>query len=321
MKKSILVLSIFLASCVSTQSLSWQTGVSDATIKLPEGTKNLTLLNRVRITYPFNHTKSTVLNPNVNEVMNGALNGFRNQVRNQRFLTLFSSSDEFKYTANGNFPAQLNQTQVSQVALGSDILVSLEMFDQVISDDYKIEIRRVNLGNNTFREVDHYIGKRTVDIKLGWRLYNSKSGALIDEWKQEEKYYYEAESLERIRATNILNNNYRRELTNLGTRYGSQYASRISPTAHTISHKFYAGGNEYLNEGIAKARAEQWDEAEKIWVKGTKRETKRKKIAMAFHNLALNEERKGNNLKAREYAKLAANQHPIGVETQSIVGF
>jgi tetratricopeptide (TPR) repeat protein len=321
MKKYIFILTLFLASCASTQSLSWQTGVSDATIKLPDGTKNMSFLNRVRIVYPFNHTKSTVLNPNVKEIMNGAVNGFRNQIRNQRFLTIFSSSEEFKYTANGSFPTALNQTQIGQIAVGSDILVSLEMLDQAINDAYKVEIRRVNLGNNTYREVDYYLGKRTVDLKLGWRMYNTKTGAVIDEWKQEETYFYEAESLERIRATNILNSNYRRELTNLGSRYGSQYASRISPTAHTIAHKFYAGGNEYLNKGITKARAEQWDEAEKIWLQGSKKETKQKKIAMAFHNLALNEERKGNNLKAREYAKLAANQHPIGVETQSIVGF
>ena len=48
---------------------------------------------------------------------------------------------------------------------------------------------------------------------------------------------------------------------------------------------------------------------------------KRKKLAYLYHNLAINEERKGNIEKAREYARLAANQHPVGVKTQSKVGF
>ncbi|PCJ66857.1 MAG: hypothetical protein COA58_05240 [Bacteroidetes bacterium] len=321
MKKYFIILALFLASCASTQQLSWKTGVSDATIKLPDGAKNLSFLNRVRLTYPYNQTNSTVLNPNIKDVMNGAVNGFRNQIKSQRFLTFFTSSDEFKHTANGTFPSKIGKTEITRVAPGSDVLVSLEMFDQTINDDYTIEIRRVNLGNSTYREVDYYIGKRTVNLKLGWRMYDSKTGELLDEWKQEEKYFYEAESLERIRATNILNSNYKRELTNLGVRYGSLYASRVSPTAHTRSQKFYSDGNDYLKKGISKARAEQWDEAEKIWLQGAQRETKRKKKAMLYHNLAINEERKGDNPKAREYAKLAANQHPIGVETQSIVGF
>ena len=58
-----------------------------------------------------------------------------------------------------------------------------------------------------------------------------------------------------------------------------------------------------------------------IWLEGLEHEVTRKKLAYLYHNLAINEERQGNIEKAREYARLAANQHPVGVKTQSKVGF
>ncbi|MDA8886565.1 DUF6340 family protein [Bacteroidia bacterium] len=321
MKKYLLILVVILGSCKSTQKISWNTGVTEATVKLPAGASKATLLNRVRIAYPYNNTKSTVLNPNVNEIMNGAINGLRRQIRNQKFLSIFSESSDFKSIANGKFPAALTPSNVSQVGMGSEVLVSLEMLDQAMNDSYTIEIRRENLGNNVYREVDYYVGKRNINLKLGWRLYDVKTGAIIDQWEQQENYFYEAESRERIRATNLLNSNYRTELLNLGTRYGSRYAGRISPTAHLSTREIYSAGNEYLVSGIKAVRTENWEEAEKQWLRGIKKETKTKKLAMLYHNLAMNEDRKGNNPQAREYAKLAANQHPLGIKTQSVVGF
>jgi hypothetical protein len=42
---------------------------------------------------------------------------------------------------------------------------------------------------------------------------------------------------------------------------------------------------------------------------------------MLLHNLAINQERQGNTDEAKRLAAKAADQHPIGVKTQSIVGF
>jgi hypothetical protein len=77
----------------------------------------------------------------------------------------------------------------------------------------------------------------------------------------------------------------------------------------------------YLENGAKAAAQEKWDQAQNTWLEGVEFEVKRKKLAYLYHNLAINEERKGNTNKAREYARLAANQHPVGVKTQSIVGF
>ena len=41
---------------------------------------------------------------------------------------------------------------------------------------------------------------------------------------------------------------------------------------------------------------------------------------MLFHNLAINEVRKGDQKQAEEYADRAAKLHPLGVNTQNEIG-
>ena len=108
---------------------------------------------------------------------------------------------------------------------------------------------------------------------------------------------------------------------NLGAELGRQYAQRISPTKHLRTRNIFASGNIYLENGARAASQEKWDDAQDIWLEGLEHEVKRKKLAYLYHNLAINEERQGNIEKAREYARLAANQHTVGVKTQSKVGF
>ncbi len=312
------LLLILFSSCVSQQNIQWKTGTTAATIQLPDDAKTMVVLNRVRLSYPFSGTD---ISANTPEFMRSCLNSFKNQIRRQQFLSASSTRENYTINANGAFPDTLTLSEVKSIGMGSDVVASLEMLDQKTRDSYAVEIRRENLGNNVYREIDYFIGKRTIDVKVGWRLYQTSSGIIIDEWEQSKSYTYEAESTVRTRATSLLNLNYKKELSNLGVTFGRQYAQRISPTQHFISRSIYTSSNAYLENGARAALQEKWDEAEEIWLEGTVQETKRKKRAYLYHNLAINEERKGDINKAREYAKLAANQHPVGVKTQSIVGF
>ena len=322
LNKSFYILCLLaLSACVSTQNVSWNVAVMEATLELPAGTQTAGLLNRVRIAYPYNANNSTIQNPNVPDIMNGAISGLRSQISVQKYLSIGNPVYDYVHTADGSFPEPLSLADLQQLAGGNDLLISLEMLDQYIADEYVVEIRRADLGNKTYREVDYFIGTRSVNLKLGWRVYDVNTGEILDEWEQAEDYFYEAESRERVRCTALLNQNYKRELNNLGDRYGRRYASRISPTRHMRTLHIYDAGSIALREGAAATRSEQWDEAMGIWVDGLKIEKKRKKRAMLYHNLAIYEERLGKNAKARDYAQMAANEHPLGVKTQSIVGF
>lgn len=315
------LLSTLLFCCASTEQVTWKTGVTQAEIELPADAKTVTILNRIRLAYLYNKTNSTVLNPNNLNVVNGALAGVKNRLNSQQYLRIIETNSSYPVTANGKFPQLLNVSDVRNVARGGDLVLVLAMFNQSITDDYKIEIRRENLGNNTYREVDHFIGRRSIPVKLGWRLYDAKTGNLIDQWEQKEEYYYEAESRVRLGATSLLDANYQKELNNLGNKHGLRYAIRISPTSHIRTMKIYTSGSAALTEGARFAKADEWENAVKTWVSDVRIETKGRAKAMLYHNLAISAERAGDNIQARKYAKQAASYHPLGAETQSLVGF
>ena len=320
MKKQFLFLLILFSACASKQQVSYVTGVSKATITLPEGARDVTLLNRVRLAYPYNRS-TTVLNPNNPDLVNTVFNTLRSTIKNQSSLRILSESNNYKYNANGSYPSALSLSDLKQVGMGSDLVIALEKFGQNISDTYTIDIRRENLGNNTYREVDFYIGKRVIDVSLGWKLYNTKTGEIVDTWEENDKYFYESEGRTRVRATQLLAANYKREMQSLGVTYGKRYAARIAPTEHRRTASLYSDGNEALKQGIESVRGENWEEAQTIWERGLKREDRRRKKAMLLHNLAINQERQGNTDEAKRLAAKAADQHPLGVKTQSIVGF
>jgi hypothetical protein len=229
--------------------------------------------------------------------------------------------EDYKEKADGSLPNKLTASELKNVSRDADFVASLEMLEQRYRDDYTIEIRRENLGDNVYKEVDFFVGKRTVIFNLGWRLYNAKTGEMIDEWETNDEYSYEAESRVRVNATNLLESKYPLELNNLGQRLGRDFATRVSPTNHYIYRNIYTTGNKYLENGAIDVRKEDWENAEKNWLKGVKFEKNRKKLAKLYHNLAMAEEKKGNPEKAKEYAKLASYQHPLGRKTQGTVGY
>ena len=320
MNKLIYILCLGLVACGTTTNVNYPIGTTDAAIVLPESNKKIVTLNRVRLNYTIVNRDGQVT-PNSPDALNGSLNGFNQGIQSRKYFNSIAQISDYLNNANGYFPDSLKLEEIKQVARDADFVVALEMFDQQYSDRYTVEIRREEVSEKTYREVDFFVGRRTIYVTLGWRLYSATTGELLDEQVYEEEYFYEAESIRRTNATQLLENNFRREMTNLGNRLGSKFAARISPTNHYSYRTVYTSGNDYLEKGAQHVRAEDWVKAEDQWLKGIKRESKRKKLAKLYHNLAIASEKKGNLEQAKEYAKLAANQHPIGVRTQSIVGY
>ncbi|MBT8327910.1 MAG: hypothetical protein KJP21_09315 [Bacteroidia bacterium] len=320
MNKLLYVLCLGLFACGTTTNVNYPIGTTEAAIMLPESNKRIVTLNRVRLDYSV-VTRDGHMSPNSTDALMGSINGFNNGIKSRKYFNNIAQISNFQQNANGIFPDSLSVEELKQVARDADFVVALEMFDQYYSDRYNIEIRRQEVGEKTYREVDYFVGRRTIYVTVGWRVYSAKTGQLLDEQVYEEDYFYEAESLRRINATQLLENNFRREMSNLGFRLGSKFASRISPTKHYTYRTIYTKGNDHLEKAAIDVRAEDWTKAEEHWQRGIKREKKRKKLAKLYHNLAMAAEKSGNLTQAKEYAKLAANQHPIGVKTQSLVGY
>lgn len=315
-----LTILLTFSSCLSTQRISYKIGSSESSLELPPESKSLALVNRMRLAYNDRNMGQTFFSNNAN-ALHAAINGFGSEINGRRYLVYNNTGNAYLMEAGNQRGSVLNADQVKQQSQNRDLLVSIYAYNQEFEDAYTLDIRRQNMGGNVYREVDFYIGRRTINFTIGFRLYNAKTGEVLDEQLYEEEYFYESESLERIRSTQLLNNNFNRELTALGNRYGRLYASRISPVNHFVYRDIYPNGNSWLESGSNAARAENWEEAVNQWERGTKREKRHKQLAMLYHNLAIAAERNDNLVQAKEYAKLAANQHPLGVKTQAIVGY
>jgi hypothetical protein len=311
---------LVLSSCLSTQRISYKIGSSESSLELPTESKSLALVNRMRLAYNDRNTGEIFFSNNGN-ALNAAINGFGSEINGRRYFLYNNTGNAYLLEAGNQRGSVLNSDQVRQQSQNRDLLVSIFAYNQEFNDTYTLDIRRQNMGGNVYREVDFYIGRRTINFTIGFRLYNAKTGAVLDEQLYEEEYFYEAESLQRIRSTQLLNNNFNRELTALGNRYGRLYASRISPVNHFVYRDIYPNGNSWLENGAAAARSENWEEAVKQWERGTKREKRHKQLAMLYHNLAISAERSNNLEQAKKFAQLAANQHPLGVKTQATVGY
>jgi tetratricopeptide (TPR) repeat protein len=314
-------ITILLSAC-SMQRVSYQTGTSETQMTLPDNNKSVVIINRVRVPnmFQFDNGYATSNSP---FAINGAISGLRGELNRRKYFTISANTSTHIKTADGIYPDSLDKSALHGITRTSDIAVSLEMFGQNIRDDYTIEIRKERIADRVYKEVDYYVGRRTIQLTMGWRLYSTVTGEMLDEQTFTDNYYYEGEALSRMAATQLLENNFRREMTNLGAKYGREYAAKISPINFYTYREIYDKGNSFLEKGSVSVRAENWEEAEEIWSKGIKGvgESNRKKLAKLYHNLAVASERKGDLEQAKEYAKLAANQHPIGVKTQSIMGY
>ena len=313
-------LALFLAACASTQRVSWETGTSNGIITLPDGTKNVALLSRVNLSYPPTDPDELRQYTNHPDAVHGLLTGFYNEIYNRRYLNFIGTFYNFQTKANGQFPKGLDLTQVQAASNSADILVSLEMVDQWFEDKYTIDIRKKKMGDNLFSEEDYVIGRRTIKVIAGWKVYNGVTGEVLDSFRTEEDHFYEAEDLERIRVTELLNQNFNRELKNIGLRLGYAYGVRVSPKTHSETRVIYNTGSQDLEDAGMKIRDEKWDEAAEIWKTAVENEKRLKVKAMLYHNLAIYEERRGNIDQAREYAKLAANHHKLGQSTMRVIG-
>ncbi len=317
-KKILALLPFFIMGC-GVQNVSYQTGTSETQLVLPETNKQIAILNRISPPITQQDVNGYVI-PNTPFAINGAISGVQSEIRRRRYFSAYTRQFNMQ-RANGRFHDSLTAGDLQGLPNNPGLAISLEMWDQQIRDNYTIEIRKERIADRVFKEVDYYVGRRSIDITMGWRLYEVATGRVLDEEVYTDNYFYEGEALSRMAATQLLENNFRREMNNLGAKYGRMYAAKVSPINYYTTRELYISGNTFLEKGIVLVRDDNWDEAEEQWLKGIKREKKRKKLAKLYHNLAVASERKGDSEQAKEYARLAANQHPIGAKTQSIIGY
>ena len=178
MNKLLYLLCLGLFACGTTTNVNYPIGTTEAAIVLPESNKRIVTLNRVRLGYSV-ISGDGQMTPNSPDALNSCLNGFNRGIQSRKFLNNIAQTTNFQQNANGSFPDTLLLEEIKQVARDADFVVALEMFHQYYSDNYTIEIRRQEIGEKTYREVDYFVGKRTIYVTVGWRLYSASTGKIV----------------------------------------------------------------------------------------------------------------------------------------------
>lgn len=228
-----------------------------------------------------------------------------------RFNATFAAVD-VKGSGLGFFPEPLSSEKVMEICRnqGTDALITIEAFDSDNDIDYTSFMRKRRLRDG--RQIEELIHSANSDVSVtvGWRMYDGKTGRLIDEFRMVEHVNFRGDGRSQELARQDLP---RREamVQRCGEVTGSRYAFRISPTWINVDREWYTKGNDQLKNARYKVEVGSWDEASELWVQGLD-DSKKKLAGRCAYNLALASEVKGDLAGAIEWTKKSYGDYHFG---------
>lgn len=240
-----------------------------------------------------------------------AVNGVSQGLLQSPRFTVKSVSFELEGTGTGNFPPPLSSDEITKLCneLNVDALLLLESFD---SDKFSTVKQRErnqntksknesNTNSNSTKNV-YYEANQTINVSVGWRLYNKNTLTISDEvtlrsglsWNKEGKTEREALSFLPVE---------REAIKDVGYDAGLRYASRISPTWITVTRSYYGKGSENIKQGFLRAQNNDWEGAIQFWKNEVETSNDFKIKGKAAFNMAVASEVKGELDMALMWAK------------------
>lgn len=214
---------------------------------------------------------------------------------------------ELKGTGTWEFPQPLSVEVVKQIAQDykADAIVCLEVMD---SNSWirTREERRKRTVNGQQQEYVVSVATRWVSIDVGWRIYEGKTGSILDEHRMHQEMSWDSEASDSKTAVAQLIP-MDRAIPEVGAAAGWDYATRIAPSWIWISREYYtrARKNADFKQGVVDAQANHWRDAAVRWRPLT--DNPDKKIAKrACLNMAVACEVEGNLEAALSWAKKGA---------------
>lgn len=198
-----------------------------------------------------------------------------------------------------------------------DVLLSLESlwFSSDISYDSFLakEPRNQNqIWSNTItydaRRIEYFNALLTVHIKLGWRVYEPESGAVLYEGYQRDSVFYEVQGRSEEEAEKKLPSTLN-VVEKAGFLTGIQISERLSPSLITVERYYYRSANKDFGKANELAKFRRWDDAANLWEPYLSSSHKAVK-AMACYNMALIHEMDGNLEEAKRLVNIAAGLVP-----------
>jgi Family of unknown function (DUF6340) len=300
---------ILALTCLTgcTGSLSLQV-LRPADISMPKDVLTLALVNRYKpekSSQFLNVLEGILSGEGIRNDRKGAeasLNGLSYSLSGSpRFQTVMPPL-ELKGSGLGSFPAPLTPTEVRGICdmYKANALVTIEAFDSDSKIEYGTYEKTVK-KNNVDVKVPMHTAKANVHVTVGWRIYNSFDGTLLDEYMMDQWVSFNGEGISQQLA---LSNLPQREeiVRRIGEVVGDAYAYRISPQYIWVNRQWFskAKGNPAMKSGKAYMHADSWDKAREQYLEASQ-DPNPKVQGRALYNLALLSEVDGDLERAMDY--------------------
>lgn len=300
-------LSLLLSSCFKYKTVSFHTETTESRIAFPTGVKTLELLNRTRpikrgiIKYMTDGQGSSMANrPGVGNT----LTSFRNKVVARKYFKSVSFPKVMNAEQSFDFPPALNLTDLIDLYGEKEYVVaSLEVFQIEESQQYFNERKKQLNQDGSEYFINIVRGIKTLKATTGWRLYNGKTGEIIDEHKLNHKHEYEVEGVDRANTNVKMESLIEKAYQDLSGILGQMYAEDVSPLAHYVYRRYYTKSRSCpeLKQAHDFIKMKDWETAKAIWEDGLKLNVKPKDVAKLHYNLAVFYEQANNINKAIEH--------------------
>ncbi|MCX6351294.1 MAG: DUF6340 family protein [Bacteroidetes bacterium] len=312
-RATIYTLLITLLMGCATATIQFQT-MKPADVSLPASMKTIVILNRYR------PTKQNMLGNIIEGLLTGekplqdrqgaenAITGLTNFITQSPRYKMVRASEELFGTGSSWFPEPLPQDQITALCkkYNADGLIILEAFDHDKITVTNIE-ERSRTENGQLIKYNVYISNSRINATAGWRVYEAKTAALIDEYRMPDSYAWTYEAKTKELSLAGLPDEYIM-IRHVGYSAGQLYAGRVSPQWQTQSRQYYKKGNDALVNAKYKVRAGEWENAIAIWEKQL-HDPKAKVRGRACYNIAVAYEQLNNMPMALQWAQRALSTY------------
>lgn len=215
---------------------------------------------------------------------------------------------ELQGTGTWEFPQPLPVDVIKRITQDykADAIVCMEVMD---SNSWirTREDRRKRTVNGQTQEYVVSVATRWVSVDAGWRVYDGKTGSVLDEHRMRQEMSWNSEAADPKTAVAQLMPTDR-AIPDVGAAAGWDYATRIAPSWVWLNREYYtrARKNAEFKQGVIDAQANHWRDASGKW-KNLTESSDRKLAKRACLNMAVACEVEGNLDAAVSWAKKGAS--------------
>ena len=300
-----------LQSCMQSTTLQV---LQPADMRLPEHINTIATIDRSKPSSGFvNVLEGLFTGETIGQDKRGRLAGLdgltHSLTRTPRFQVKPTDVElEGTKTAN-NMAPPLPWSEIESICdrYGADAVLAIEQYDSdaIVSTRSFQEKYKDKEGVQQTRT--RYKAIATLNVTIGWRLYDPSTKIIEDEFSVHLDENYSAEGDQERQARSNLPDPVRRSF-DLSYKAGQRYGMRIAPVWVTVSRSFFTKGKgihkETMQNAARLADAGNWDQASEVWTDLVS-SADEKTAGRAAHNLAVSSERLGRLEEAVDWAEKA----------------